>query len=95
MIATKHYIKRGRERCGLPKSALLRNAEKARLYGVSLMESNGVIKSSFNPYQSQIQAIIYNRYVYYFKEDTVITIVPLKKEYIRYIENIKNIKKEI
>lgn len=85
MELTRHSVKRSRERIGINKSACERNAAKALEHGVTHPEARGGLNRYltalyFNG-ETANNIRVYNRFVYLFSGDRLITIMPLPKRY--------------
>lgn len=82
---TKHSAKRIRQRLGLNKKSVEKQAQKALDYGVSHKEAtgklcqymNGVFLTNYRPTNMRV----YNRTLYLFREDKLITVLPLPNRY--------------
>lgn len=90
---TKHAEKRTKERVGLRKKIADKNAEKALKYGIKHSDTKGKLKRYFTHLyfknQKRNNIRIYNRKVYIFSDDKLITVFDLPKEFIRTVDNIK------
>lgn len=82
---SKHGAKRARERVGLPKRAVERNAQRALTEGIGYREATGALRRYiswlYELYDGNGNNIrIYNGYVYVFHDTLLITVlfVPLE-----------------
>ena len=86
VILTTHSYKKAKERIGIPRRALNRNAERAWKYGVERWEAKGRLKDYLDSiyYRSETadNLRVYNRYVYLFAGHVLITILHMPKELI-------------
>jgi len=76
-----HASDRIRERCGLPKRAVERNALLALQKGLTHKESTGSLKRYFDwlylSYGCASNIRLYGNHAYLFRRDALITVVPL------------------
>ena len=85
LIITNHAKDRLKERCGLPKRAKKRTAEKALAEGMRHSECNGRLKRYvdylFLSYNLANNIRIYGNYVYIFRYEKLITVMTLPKSF--------------
>jgi hypothetical protein len=88
-----HGRKRIKQRCGLPKKAAQRFAEKAFKNGITYSECAGGLKRylsflwEYNHTANNIR--VYANKVFIFADETIVTVLNLPK---RYYETVKKIK---
>lgn len=92
---TRHGAKRSRQRVGIPKKAVDRNAEQALTRGIGHSEARGrlrhYIEMLYARYDGNGNNIrIYNGFVYVFHDTILITVLNLPAEYRRSAEQQKN-----
>lgn len=81
MYITHHAKKRCRERCNLPVSALDRNAKKALINGLPVDKLTGKLYSKYNSSYGQAnKLIIYNRFMYCFVDNVLLTVYPIDRK---------------
>ena len=83
---TRHGEKRVRQRVGINKKAVAKNADNALAHGIDYARAKGRLKRYiawlFNKYGGNGNNIrVYNGYVYVFHDDILITILFLPNEY--------------
>ena len=88
-----HAKKRMKERCGLPKKAIEKNAEKALIDGVRHNECTGRLKKYidylFLSHQKGGKIRLYNNHVYVFTLlDELITVLPLQNAHKNAVNKI-------
>ena len=92
-VVTAHAQKRTKERVGLPKRAVEKNAERALREGITHAETSGSLRrymdSLFLTKRTANQLRIYCGNVYLFCNDVLITVVPLPQKYRATAEGIK------
>lgn len=80
-IATKHSKKRVKKRAGVSKKLTNKLADKALIYGVTHSEAKGNLKKYmdglFLSHRNANNTRIYNRKVYIFKDEVLITFMNL------------------
>jgi hypothetical protein len=85
MNVTNHARDRIKERSGLPKKAIDRNAEKALEKGLRHAECSGRLKRYFDylylKHNKGSNIRIYNNHVYIFTNKYLITVLPLPGEH--------------
>ncbi|MDR0929130.1 MAG: hypothetical protein LBM74_05385 [Oscillospiraceae bacterium] len=94
MRVTRHASQRQKERLGIHnKSAMLRNAAKALLHGISYNDCQGRFRRYLGWVYEQNHAskpLVYNRSVYIFGRDgALVTVFPLPKIYHAAEDKIK------
>lgn len=96
MLLTRHSVRRGKERIGIGKAACWRNAEKALLNGVTHAETTGglnrFLTALYFDKQTANNIRVYNRFVYLFSGDKLITIIALPKKYHDMAEKLQKAK---
>ena len=88
MRVTKHGNDRARERIGIPKKAVERNAQSALLFGLDQSHSTGSLRrylaALYERYDGAAGNIrVYGNFVYVFNEEILITVLNLPTEYRR------------
>ncbi len=85
VIVTRHGEKRIRKRLGVNKKCANRTAAKAMTLGVTHAEATGKLSRYLDgvylPYRSANNMRVYNRAVYLFSGDILITVLALPKKY--------------
>ncbi len=85
VVVTRHGEKRIRKRLGVNKKSANKTAEKAMAFGVAHAEATGKLSryldSVYLPYRTANNMRVYNRAVYLFHGDTLITVLALPKRY--------------
>ena len=91
-ILTNHGEKRIKDRIGISKKSSYKNAEKALKYGFDQSKTKG----KFNRYLTKLyftnkcnNILVYNRYVYVFKNNVLITVFNLPKDFIKQADKIQ------
>lgn len=96
---TKHGKKRVRQRLGLNKKSVEKQAQKALDYGVSHREAtgklcqymNGVFLMNYKPANMRV----YNRMLYLFRDNKLITVLPLPNRYWAQADKLQQRKAEV
>ena len=92
MYVTRHAEMRIRERLGIPRSAVRRNVAKALNEGIPYYETNGPLKTYlrwlFLQKQEANNIRVMCHYVYLFKEELLITVVPLPSKYRKIADKL-------
>lgn len=82
---TKHATRRTRKRLGIPKSAVGANAERALKFGVHRTQTKTSLRryldGVYKTYPPVNNIRVYNRHVYIFDNDILITVFPLPNKY--------------
>lgn len=90
---TKHAGQRIRERVGLPKQAVNKNAERALENGVGHKDVSGSISryadKLYLQYRTANNIRFYGNQVYLFHNNVLITVIPLPQKYRKVMESIK------
>lgn len=85
VVLTRHAIKRVSQRVGIPKKAVYKNAQKALKYGVSQKEAKGKLRNYLDGvylmYETANNLRAYNRYVYVFVNERLITVLYIPKKF--------------
>lgn len=96
VIVTRHGEKRIRKRLGIKKKCANRTAEKAMAFGVTHAEATGKLSryldSVYLPYRTANNMRVYNRAVYLFHGDTLITVLALPKQLHDLADKLQRIK---
>lgn len=91
---TKHAAKRMKERLGISKRTIEKNAEKALRLGIKHADTSGslhrYITSLYWKEQTANNARIYCGNVYIFHNETLITVFPLPQRYRKTVERIRS-----
>lgn len=92
MHITRHATARARERLGIPSSAVERNAAKALNKGISPADTKGSLRRYMDwlyfRYGTANNIRILTHYVYLFRGELLITIIPLPQEYRNTVDKI-------
>ena len=92
MIITRHADRRIRQRVGLPRSAVERNAQAALEHGLRHAETAGnlhrYLQALYYKYESANNTRIYNDQVYIFHNTILITVFPLPRQYRNAVRGI-------
>ena len=100
MNETKHSVKRSRERIGLNKKTVHKNAEKALNFGIGQADiKNGSLLKYLNylyykSHRKGAKIRIYNQFVYIFAKDTLITVFRLPQIYVQQADKIQRRKEQ-
>ena len=82
---SRHGVKRARERLGLPKNAVKKNAEKALRCGAERFDYSGPFRryldAMYYEYETANNLRVYNRYVYIFCGEVLVTILSIPYKY--------------
>ena len=93
LTVTRHADRRIRQRVGLPRSAVTRNAQSALEHGLRHSDTRGglhrYIQALYWKYQSANNTRVYNGCVYIFHDDILITVFPLPQKYRGTAQNIR------
>lgn len=99
VVMTNHSVKRTKERIGLSKKIADKNAQRALEYGVTHSEAKGVLCRYLDKlYLSNGNANnvrVYHRYVYLFRGNTLLTIIPLPNKFYALADKLQKQKGEI
>ena len=83
---TKHGYKRVRERLGIPKNAVQKNAENAMKYGVQRTDVSGPLRryldAIYYDYGTANNLRVYHRHVYIFCGEVLVTVLKVPYKYI-------------
>lgn len=83
---SKHAQKRAKERMGLSKKAIRRDAKRAYKHGLAPHCFKGSFrwyldrKANQNKYEGVIIKV-YGKFIYYFSNGTLITVIPIPKDF--------------
>ncbi|MPM35908.1 hypothetical protein SDC9_82502 [bioreactor metagenome] len=97
VVITRHGAKRVKERIGLGKGSIQKNAEKALSFGITHAETKG----SLHRYLDGVYLLkecsnnmrVYNRMVYLFRGNVLITVLPLPQKYLACADKLQKNKK--
>lgn len=85
MNVTRHADRRIRQRVGLPRKAVEKNAQAALEHGIRHADTSGslhrYIAALYWQNESANNTRIYNEQVYIFHDETLITVYPLPAKY--------------
>lgn len=85
VILTKHSIQRTKDRIGISKKLTGKNAQKAMEYGLTHAQTKGGLKRYIDKlyltYRTGNNIRVYHRYIYIFKDNTLITIIDLPRKF--------------
>ena len=91
---TNHAIDRAWERLGIREGPLTKKAQKAFDSGIRHGDVNGSLRryidGEYLKYKNANNIRIHNQYVYYFKNNLLLTITEIPNKYKRYINKLKN-----
>lgn len=94
VIVTKHAKKRVKERVGISKKLVEKNAEKALKFGIKHSDTTGRLNRYFSHLyfvnKNANNVRIYNKKVYIFCDERLITVFDLPQKYRRLVDNLKN-----
>ena len=83
---TKHGYKRIRERLGIPKNAVQKNAENALKYGVPRTDVSGPFRryldAIYYEYGTANNLRAYHRHVYIFCGEVLVTVLKIPYKYV-------------
>ena len=92
MIVTRHADRRIRQRVGLPRQAVERNAQAALEHGLCHAETAGnlhrYLQALYFKFESANNTRIYNDQVYIFHNEILITVFPLPQRYRNAVRGI-------
>lgn len=92
VVLTKHAKKRTKERLGLNKSTLQKEATKAFEKGLNHRELKGSVKKLFDAlyfkYQTANNIKLYSNYLYIFKGNILLTVYPVPQPYRKKAEKL-------
>lgn len=95
---SRHGAKRVRERLGLPKSSVQKNAEKALKYGCERFEASGPFRryldAIFWEYGTANNLRVYNRFLYIFCGETLVTVLNIPLKYIESADILQRRKRK-
>lgn len=95
---TKHGTQRTKERLGISKKLADKNATKALRYGVRHSDTSGKLKrycdGVYLNHENGNNLRIYNRHVYVFYNEILITVFCLPKMFIAQAEKLQKQRKE-
>lgn len=95
---TKHGIKRTKERVGLSKKLADKNAQKALDFGIKHSETKGSLNKFMNAlylkYKNSNNTRVYNRKVYLFHNEILITVINLPNKFSAAADKIQKRKLE-
>lgn len=90
---TRHASQRIRERVGLPKQAINKNADRALENGLTHKDVSGSVSryadKLYLQYRTANNIRFYGNQVYLFRNNILITVIPLPQKYRKVIESIK------
>lgn len=98
-VVTRHGEKRVKERIGLSKKSVQKNAGKALLEGITHSEAKG----SLSKYLDGIYLLkrcsnnmrVYNRMVYLFRGNILMTVLLLPQRYQAYADKLQKRKRKL
>ena len=94
VTVTDHAQKRIRERVGLPKRAVEKNAERALKKGIKHSQLSGRVKkfvdALYFKYQTANNIRIYENSVYLFAGGILITVIDLPQKYRKIVREISS-----
>lgn len=83
---SRHGFKRARERLGIPKDAVKRNAEKALKYGIERTDASGPFRryldSMYYEYGTANNLRVFNRHIYIFCNEVLVTVMNVPYKYV-------------
>lgn len=86
VILTFHSKKKAKQRMGIPRRALRKNAEKALIYGLEREETVGRLRGYLDSVYFKMETAdnmrAFNRYIYLFAGNTLITVLHMPKPLI-------------
>lgn len=98
VVVTNHGRKRIKDRLGLSKKIAEKNAEKALQFGIAHAETggklhrhlDGIFLLNYRPNNMRV----YNRSIYLFRGNTLITVLPLPNRFHAYADKLQKKKLE-
>ena len=94
---SKHGIKRARERLGIPKDAVKRDAEKAMKYGIERSEATGPFRryldALYYEYGTANNLRVYNRHIYVFCDEVLATVMCVPRKYCDVVDSMQRRKR--
>ena len=99
VVMKNHSVKRTKERIGLSKKIADKNAQRALEYGITHSEAKGGLCRYLDKlYLSNGNANnvrVYHRYVYLFRGNTLLTIIPLPNKFYALADKLQKQKGEV
>lgn len=96
---SRHGYKRARERLGIPKNAVQKNAEKALEYGVRREDASGPFRryldALFHEYGTANNLRAYNRHIYIFCGEVLVTILNIPYKYFEVADILQRRRKKM
>lgn len=96
---SRHGYKRARERLGIPKNAVQKNAEKALVYGVAREEATGPFRryldALYHEYGTANNLRAFNRHIYIFCGEVLVTVLNVPYKYFDVTDILQRRKKKI
>lgn len=94
---SRHGARRARERLGLPKNAVKKNAERAMWEGVKREETYGPFRryldAMYYDYGTANNLRVYNRHIYIFCNEVLVTVLKIPYKYFDVADVIQRRKK--
>lgn len=80
---TNHAIERARERCRWNEETMRKMSTKARTQGIGLNDVSGKLHRYLYKLtmQHQTETVIYGEHIFAFRQNVVITVIPLDSQY--------------
>ena len=98
MNITDHAYKRIKERCGLPKKAVERNAMLALEKGLTHQESTGSLRRYFDylflSHKRGANIRLYGNHVYIFTSENLVTVLPLPNAHKKTLKKVMDKKNQ-
>ena len=92
-VISDHAKIRIKERCGLPKKAIRKNAELALQHGVKHGDCTGRLKKYVDylylSHKTATNIRLYGAFVYIFAQEELVTVLPLHRSYKDAVNKIK------
>jgi len=92
MNITDHAYKRIKERCGLPKKAVERNAKLALEKGLTHKECTGSLRRYFDylflSHKKGANIRLYGNHVYIFTTENLVTVLPLPNAHKKTLKKV-------
>lgn len=92
-IVTNHAKQRGKDRLGINKKAVDRIADKALQCGITHAETTGNLKTYIDKiylsHKNGNNIRVYNRQIFLFNDNVLVTILNLPKNLIKIADKIK------
>jgi len=93
VILTNHSVKRTKERVGLSKKLADKNAKKALEFGLTHSDAKAGLRRYLDKLYlsngTSNNVRIYHRFIYMFRDNTLITVLPLPRKFYDLADKIQ------